>query len=459
MAIHKITKGLDVPIAGDPEQKIENHLACRHVAVMAADYPGMKPTMLVQVGDTVQRGQRLFEDKQAPGTFYTAPGAGEVVAIHRGARRALQSVVIALNPSEAAGEPDDNAFFPFVAWKDQSPSEWTGDAVRALLIESGAWTALRARPFGKVADPQGKPRSLFITAMDTNPLAPSVAEVLKGQEDDFLVGVQCLSRLTDGPTFVCKAPETQLPLQADGSIRIEEFAGPHPAGLPGLHIHTLDPVSRDKTVWHLDYQDAIAIGRLIKTGRLAVEVVVSLAGPVVKRPRLLRVRMGASLDALTEGELESGDNRVISGSILCGQTASGDALGYLGRYHRQITALAEGHRREMFGWIEPGANKFSVVSAFVSSFLPAKKFAFTTSTNGGERAIVPIGVYERVMPMDILPTFLLRSLAAGDIEKAEKLGCLELTEEDLALCTFVCPSKINYGSILRDNLTVIEKEG
>ena len=219
------------------------------------------------------------------------------------------------------------------------------------------------------------------------------------------------------------------------------------------------PVSRLRSVWNVGYQDVIAIGKLFGEGVLDVERIISLAGPTVKNPRLLRTRMGVSLAELTEGQLVECENRVISGSVLSGRTAMGDETGYLGRYHLQVTALAEGRERELFGWLGLGPTKYSTINSYLGSVIPGAKFRFTTTTNGSDRAMVPIGMYEEVMPMDIMPTFLLRALLMQDIERAEELGALELDEEDLALCTFVCPGKSDYGPLLRKLLTTIEKEG
>jgi len=455
MGLHRITKGLELPIAGEPEQVVSDG-ARPH---KAADYVGMRPTMRVSVGDTVARGQVLFEDKKTPGVLYTSPGAGTVAAVNRGARRALQTAVIELNESERAGETGADDEVSFESYTGKAIAGLSTEETKALLIESGLWTALRARPFGKVADPATTPHSVFVTAMDTNPLAHSVDAVYQGNEEAFEQGLICVARLTEGKTYLCKAPGSAITAGPYSGISIEEFTGIHPAGTVGVHIHFLDPVHRDKTVWHIGYQDVIAIGMLFTTGKLDWTRVISLAGSAVQQPRLLRTRIGASTDNLVAGKLKEGDNRVISGSVFNGRTATGDIHGYLGRYHTQITVLPEGRQRVFLGWLLPGTDKFSVVNAFASCLNRNKKYDFTTALHGAERSIVPIGVYERVMPMDILPTFLLRSLAAGDTERAEELGCLELDEEDLALCTFVSPSKIDYGPILRRNLTEIEKEG
>lgn len=459
MGLHEITKGLELPITGGPEQTISDGPQPQKVAIVAEDYVGMRPKMRVSVGDAVKRGQVLFEDKKTPGVLYTSPGAGTVVAVNRGARRALQTIVIQLNEREQGGERDEGDEVAFESYAGKDPIGLGTEEIKGLLIESGLWTALRARPFGKVANPETTPHSVFVTAMDTNPLAPSPDVICRGNEEAFGKGLLCVARLTEGETFLCKAPGSAVDAGPYSGVTVEEFDGIHPAGTAGVHIHFLDPVHRDKTVWHLGYQDVIAIGRLFTTGKLDLTRVVSLAGPAVKQPRLLRTRIGAATDALVAGGLEEGDNRVLSGSVFNGRSAAGEVLGYLGRYHNQITVLREGRERVFLGWVAPGKNMFSVVNTFWSCLDRSKKFHFTTALNGAERAMVPIGVYERVMPMDILPTFLLRAICGGDTERAEELGCLELVEEDVALCTFVSPSKIDYGPILRENLTEIEKEG
>ncbi len=460
MSVHEITKGLNLPITGEPRQEIDEARPVHRVALLADDYVNMKPRFLVAVGDPVKRGQVLFEDKKMPGVLYTAPAAGKVVAIHRGERRAFQSVVIELTEGEVNGKPSDDDFQPFQSFKGKSFAELNGEEIRGLLIESGLWTALRARPFGRVADPQGKPHSIFITAVDSNPLAASVDVVYRGREDDFDSGLRLLTKLTEGKVFLCKHTGSAVKAPAHERIVTEEFEGKHPYGTVGLHIHLLDPVSAHKTVWYLNYQDVFAFGRLFTTGRLDVQRVIALGGPTVTNPRLLRTRIGASLVELLAGELEPVENRVISGSVFSGRTAMGEVFGFLGRYHFQVTALQEGRERSFLAWLQLGRNTFSIIRAFASGFMRnGRKFAFSTNTHGSTRAIVPIGMYERVMPFDIEPTFLLKSLVAGDIERAEQLGCLELEEEDLALCSFVCPGKNDYGPILRENLDTILREG
>ena len=282
--------------------------------------------------------------------------------------------------------------------------------------------------------------------------------VIAEQGEAFALGQDLLAKLTRGKLYVCGAAGAELPVGSADNIHAETFAGPHPAGLAGTHIHHLDPVGPGKTVWTVGYQDVIAIGRLFLDGRLYTDRVIALGGPQVREPRLLRSRLGVDIEALCAGELAEGNNRIISGSILGGRRVQG-GTSYLGRYHNQISVLREGTERELLGWLSPGANKHSNLPIYLSKLMPGKLLDMTTTTNGSERAMVPVGSYEDVMPMDVLPTQLLRALIVGDTEMAQALGCLELEEEDLALCTYVCPGKYEYGPILRDNLTRIEKEG
>lgn len=444
-----IRRGLDLPISGAPEQAIVDGPQIRSVAVIGADYHGMKPTMAVQAGDKVKLGQLLFTDKKTEGVRYTSPAAGTVAAINRGAKRVLQSVVIDVEGDDAES---------FNQYSVEQLASLTEEQVRENLVNSGLWTALRTRPYSKVPAPATTPSSIFVAAMDTNPLAANPELIIRERRDDFVNGLTVLSKLTTGQVFVCKAEGADVLTGSNSRVTSEEFSGVHPAGNAGTHIHHLDPVSATKTVWTVGYQDVIAIGQLFVNGQLSTECVISLAGPQVEQPRLVRTRVGANLDELIAGQLKPGENRVVSGSVFGGRSASG-TMAYLGRYHQQISVLAEGRDRPFLHYLRPGFNSFSALSIYVSSLFSGKKYDFDTTTNGSERAMVPIGAYERVMPLDVLPTHLLRSLIVGDTDTAQKLGCLELDEEDLALCTYVCPGKYEYGPILRDNLTRIEKEG
>lgn len=457
MAVHRIKAGLDIPIAGDPDQRVDAAAPSTRVALLGADYHGLRPTMLVEPGQVVRRGEVLFHDKNFPDIRFTAPASGRLAAIHRGHKRVLVSVVIDLSDAERAGDFGEAQTFD--SYTGEDPAALAPADVRRLLVESGMWTALRTRPFSRVPDPASSPRALFVTAMDTHPLAPTAELALAGRESDFVAGITALAKLTEGPTYLCVAAASPLATPSGATIRREEFYGPHPAGTAGVHINVLDPVFRGKTVWHVGYQDVAAVGHLVSTGQLDSRRVIALAGPSVLRPRLLATRVGAATDELVAGELAPGDQRIVSGSVLGGRTAQGEAVGYLGRFHNQVTALPEGTRREFLGWLAPGRDKFSITNAFASSLGRVRKFAFTTTTNGSPRPLVPIGTYEAVMPMDIEPTYLIRALVTGDMEEAESLGCLELDEEDVALATFVCPSKNEYGPMLRDILERIAGDG
>lgn len=444
----KIKRGLDLPISGAPEQSIAEGNAARSVALIGFDYIDMRPTMQVAEGDRVALGQVLFTDKKNPGVKYTAPGAGVVAAINRGEKRALQSVVIELDGDEQL------SFEPIAA---SQLKQLDVSAVKQRLIDSGLWTALRTRPFSKVPSPEATPAAIFVTAIDTNPLAANPEVIVARDADSFANGLAVLGRLTSGSVYCCTAANSSISV-GDSGAQLAQFDGPHPAGLVGTHIHYLAPVSAKKTVFSVGYQDVIAIGKLFTEGRIAVERVVALAGPEVASPKLLTTRVGANLDELTAGLIGSGDVRVLSGSVLNGRKARGP-YAYLGRYHNQVTVLREGRDREFMSYLRLGVEKHSVTRTFISWLSPKKLFSFTTTTNGSDRAMVPIGSYEKVMPLDILPTQLLRALIVGDTATAQQLGCLELDEEDLALCTYVCSGKYEYGPILRDNLTRIEKEG
>ena len=445
----KITKGLDLPIAGLPDQQRIDDVAVTRVAVKGEEYNGLRPSMAVKEGDRVVKGQLLFEDKKIPGVRFTAPASGTVSAIHRGERRVLQSVVIDVDGDESLS---------FTAYPADALTTLPREAVVAQLVESGLWTAMRTRPFSKTPAPGSVPAAIFVTAMDTNPLSADPQPIILAQREAFDAGLTVLTRLTDGKVHVCQSSGGKLGGHPQGQVTFNQFTGPHPAGLVGTHIHFLEPVSLQKQVWHLNYQDVIAYGKLFLDGVIWTERIIALGGPQVKHPRLLRTCLGADLDALLVGELHEGENRILSGSVLNGTKASGPHA-FLGRFHLQVSVLKEGREKELLGWVAPGRDKFSITRTTLGHFLKKKLFNLSTDTHGGERAMVPIGNYERVMPLDILPTMLLRDLLAGDTDSAQALGCLELDEEDLALCTYVCPGKYEYGPVLRHVLTQIEQEG
>ncbi len=444
----KTKRGLDLPISGGPEQKIENGPDIRQVALVGYDYPGMKPTMEVKEGDRVKAGQRVFTDKKTEGVCYTAPAAGTVVAINRGEKRVFESLVIEIDGDDAQ---------TFASYPATELRTLDRDKVVENLVASGQWTALRTRPYNKVPAPDTQqPDAIFVAAADTRPHCPDPALYISEQAEAYLAGIDVLSRLTEGKVFVCSNADSQLPTSDNPQVVNESFSGPHPAGNVGTQIHFLHPVHTNRMVWHATYQDVIAIGHLFVDGKLFFDRVISLAGPEVNRPRLLRTRLGACTDELTAGEIGDGNNRIVSGSVLDGRRAAGGTA-FLGRFHHQVAALREGTDRELLEFIMPGTQKFSLTKLFLGA-VRGGQFKMSTSTEGSSRSIIPLSTYERVMPMDILPTQLLRALVVSDFDACIELGALELDEEDIALCTFACPGKYEYGPYLRQMLTRIEAE-
>jgi Na+-transporting NADH:ubiquinone oxidoreductase subunit A len=445
----KIKRGLDLPISGSPKQEIHDGPAVSEVALLGEDYLGMKPTMKVRVDDKVKCGDPIFLDKKTDGVIYTAPASGTVKAINRGAKRKLLSVVIQVEGDESV---------EFTRYEAAQLTQLKREQVVENLVNSGMWPSIRTRPFSKVPAIDAKPAAIFVSVLDTNPLAADPMVVIQSQMEAFNHGLTILKHLTEGELFVAYDSTKSHDLAQNPIANYQAFSGVHPAGNVGTHIHFLKPVNEKRSVWHVGYQDVIAIGKLFTSGHLHTDRVISLAGPLVKAPRLIKTRVGANTDHLVSGQIADEDERVISGSVFNGHIAV-QHRAFLGRYSNQISVLAEGREKEFFGWLLLGKDKFSVTRAFSSHLSSNKKFDFTTTTGGSERAIMPIGTYEQVMPWDILPTQLIRALVVGDTESAQQLGCLEFDEEDLALCTFACPGKYEYGPILRDVLTTIEKEG
>jgi Na+-transporting NADH:ubiquinone oxidoreductase subunit A len=445
----RIRKGLDIPLGGAPQQTIFKANDCTSVALLGADVPGLKPAMAVREGERVALGDVLFTDKRNPAVPFVSPGGGIVRAVHRGEKRVLQSIVVDLDGT-------DQKSFP--VYDERQIDSLDPAGIRETLVTSGQWTAFRTRPFSRIPDPDSSPHSIFVTAIDSNPLAADPAIVIGLNSDAFVTGLRLVAKLGGEKTWLCTAPDSGIPCPDGKAFVRAEFAGPHPAGLVGTHIHCLDPVGPSRTVWHIGYQDVMAIGRLFLEGRLFVERVVALGGPLARHPRLLRTRCGASIRDITEGETLAGPRRVVSGSVLCGHHAARHAA-WLGRYHSQVGILGEGSPREFLSWMRPGFDKYSSLRAYAGHLLRRHSFDLSTSQNGSPRAMVSTGSFERVMPLDILATPLLKALLVRDTDSAQLLGCLELDAEDLALCSFVCNGKYEYGPHLRMTLDDIEANG
>ncbi|MBL7665902.1 MAG: Na(+)-translocating NADH-quinone reductase subunit A [Bacteriovoracaceae bacterium] len=443
----KIKKGLDIPIQGLPKQLIEKAKPIKQVALLGRDYLDLEPHFKVRVGEEVKIGQALFEDKTNPGIIFTSPASGKVAEIKMDTHHRLESIVI-----DSEGEKN----IQFTSFKSKPINDLKPAEIQQLLIESGEWTSFRTRPFSKVPKINSRPSALFVTATDTNPLAANPEIVLNERKEYFQAGVNVLAKFLECQIFVC-VTEKQKWQFTEKNIIQKKIKGPHPAGNVGTHIHHLLPVSLKSAVWHIGYQDVIAIGGLFLTGTLYLPRVISLAGPQVKVPRLLNTQRGVNLLELTYGELSLGRSRIISGSILNGKFASTTPYCYLGRYHNQVSVIKEESSNDFLGWYGFGIDKYSYKNVYLSKIFFGRRFPFTTNSAGSERPIYPLGIFEKILPMDIQPTFLFKSLVGNKLEEAKKLGCLELDEEDLALCTFVDPSKNDYGVLLRSVLNQIEK--
>lgn len=441
----RLAKGLDLPIPGAPRPVIDQTREPGSVALLGHDQPRTRCDLRVSPGDRVRRGQVLFVDHRRPEIRYTSPAEGVVSEVRRFESRQPIGVTVDL---EEKTEDAQATSFPERGLGETIDLERS--EVKRVLIESGEWPSLRARPGGDVPDPDTAPDALFIRVMDTNPLAADAAVVLAGRSEDFRFGVAALARLLDGPVFVCCAPGAELSVDDLDRVRVVEFEGPHPAGLVGTHIDRLFPLRRARKVWYTGYQEALAIGHLFRTGRVEYERVIALGGPLVRDPRLLRTRRGASTEDLIRDELLPGECRVVSGSLLAGRRAA-TAASFLGRYHEQISVIANGgvadDRAEAGrSWLVPGLGGARRLPPW------RRPGSFSTKLHGRPHAMLPLHVFDDVVPLRIPIALLLRSLAAGDFESARRFGALDLEEEDLALCSYLCPGKLEYGELLRTTL-------
>ena len=436
----KISKGLDLPISGAPINIVSDEPEVSSVAVLSNDFVGMKPTMLVKEGDSVKAGQKIFEDKKNIGVFYTSPCGGTVRNINRGDKRKFLSIELDID--------DTNEEFKFFDMGN------TSNEIKDCLINSGYWNCFRTRPFNRTPNVNDIPNAVFINCCDSNPLSMDPYNIISLNEADFREGLKVLSQL-----FKCNM---NLIYQNDNfdisneDFEYFQFKGPHPSGLSSTHISKIYPVNLNRTVWTINYQDIISIGFLKKNNKIRTSKLISLGGPSVHEPSLLNVRVGGNIDEICAGKLKP-NSRIISGSVLHGHESEG-VMNYLGFYDSQISAIPDEVNNIFMNWLMPGSTLHSKLNVFISSFIKPKNFIFNTSIGGGDRAIVPISSYEEVIPMDILVTQLLKALVVSDIDMAVDLGMLELVPEDLALCSYVCPSKYDYSSILMDNLNKLYQE-
>ena len=453
----KLKKGIDLPLAGEPAQQIVDAKPTKHVGLLGMTYMGMKPTMQVKAGDRVKVGQPLWIEKNDNAVAFTAPASGKVVDVNRGYRRALLSVTIASD-----GKNTQAKRYKPVA-KDKL-SLMKATEVRATLLESGAWTALRTRPYSKIPKSDSTPDAIFVTAMDSNPLTADPVVYITEKKAEFEAGIRVLTHLTEGKVYICAKDGTTVPGANVDGAETHTFSGPHPAGNAGTHIHFLHPVSANRTVWTIGYQDVIAWGHLFLTGQILTERVVALAGSSVAKPTLIRTQLGADVNELVKGQFwddkDSQNSRILIGSVFNG-IQSVEGTNYIGQYANQICCLPEGDTDfRVLGWAIPYMDKFSSVLNVHFSALNRKKTQYmTTNLNGSRRAVISLGHLEELTPLDIMATQLVRSLVTLDTDEAQRLGALELDEEDVALFSYADIGKNEYGLALRDCLAKIEKDG
>lgn len=443
----RIKKGVSIKLTGTADRVYANIPASEYYVVKPSDFTGLTPKLTVKVGDKVQAGSSLFFDKENPSVIIASPVSGEVSEIRRGEKRKILAVVI-----KADAE---------ISYKEFSKSE-AKDLSREQIIEqmlaAGVWPFVRQRPFAVIANPTDMPKAVFISAFDSAPLACDSDFVLHGMEKEFQAGLDIVTKLTEGTTHLNidgNSNSSSVFTNAKG-VQINKISGPHPAGNVGVQIHHLDPINKGEVVWYMYPQDVIAIGKLFSEGKYDASRLVALAGSQVEKPRYYRSMQGASIAAMTEGNIKDGESRFISGNVLTGTQISAD--GNLGFYHNEISVIPEGKEQDFLGWLLPGFNKFSLSRTFFSWMNPKKEYALNANMNGEERAYVVTGQYEAVLPMDVYPQHLIKAIMIGDIELMENLGIYEVAEEDFALCEFACTSKMPVQEILREGLDLVRKE-
>ncbi|MDZ7737809.1 MAG: Na(+)-translocating NADH-quinone reductase subunit A [Bacteroidales bacterium] len=442
----KLRKGLDIRMKGRADKILIPEEKADRYAVKPVDFPGLVPKMVVKPGAEVKAGTTLFFDKKNEDIKYASPASGVVLDVVRGERRRILEVVV-----EAKG--DD-----YVDFGKADPAELDTEAIKKKLLESGLWPAVRQRPYNVVARPEEKPKSIFISAYDTAPLAADLDYIIGLlPKEDYLTGIEVLKKLTDGKVHLnLNSISGSNLLKSTPGVEINYFKGPHPSGNVGIQMHHIDPVNKGDVVWHVNLQDIVAIGRLFREGKYAPDRIVALAGSEVDKPRYYRTRTGACISKIIKDNIVTDNVRYISGNVLTGQKIQAD--GFIGYYDSTITVIPEGDYYEFFGWILPGLKKFSLSRTFLTWLMPGKRYRLDTNLHGGERALVVTGEYEKVLPMDIYPMQLIKSIMVEDIDRMEQLGIYEVAEEDFALCEFICPSKTEIQSIIRKGLDQMEKE-
>ena len=444
-----LRKGLDINLRGSASEQLAEAPAAAEYAVSPLDFEGVTPKLLVKPGDRVKAGTPLFFSKSDERILFTSPVGGTVAAVNRGEKRKVLSVTVTPDADRQYEE------FPKLDVRSASREE-----IVELLLRSGLWPMIVQRPYGIIADPSDTPRAIFVSAFDSAPLAPDYNFALAGREADLQTGLAAMQRLTEGKVHLSVRAGAEGRMASLKGVELHTFAGKHPVGNVGVQIHHIDPINKDEVVWTVNIQDLAIIGRLFNEGRVDMTKVVAVTGSEVAEPRYCRIVAGATVASVLDGNLrpqKEGDRvRIISGNALTGRKTEAD--GHIAFYANQLTVIPEGDKYELLGWAMPRLDKFSVSRSYFSWLCPRKAYALDTNLHGGERPFVVTGLYERYLPMDIYPTYLLKACLAGDIEKMENLGIYEVTEEDFALCEFVDPSKIEMQQIIRNGINLMIKE-
>ena len=444
----KLKKGLDIKLNGEAEQKMAPAEASALYGVKPTDFRALTPRLAVKVGDQVKAGDTLFFNKYKPEVKFSAPVSGTVESINRGERRKLLEVVVRADKD--------------IQYKDFGAADVNKlprEAIVEKLLDSGVWPVIRQRPYDIIANPADTPKAVFVSGFDSAPLAPDYGFTLAGEQEALQAGIDCLKKLCgrDVNLNLREGTPSSSVFAKLKNTEVNYFAGPHPAGNVGIQINHLNPINKGDIVWVVNAPEVAIIGRLFLTGRYDARKTIAIAGSEVKQPAYRQVIAGARIGDLTKGGLKNEtEQRVISGNVLTGYKVEED--NYLGFYHNMVTVIPEGHEYEFLGWASLGCNKFSMSRTFLSFLTPNKKYTLNANYHGEERAFVVSGQYEKVLPMDILPVYLLKAILAGDLDKMEQLGMYEIAPEDLALCEFVCTSKIPVQHIVEQGIELMMKE-
>ena len=444
----KIKKGLDIKLEGEAEKATENAIVSNFYAIRPEDFHQVTPKLVAREGDKVKAGSTVFYDKSDESVKFVSPVSGEIVEIERGAKRRILTIKIKADKEQA--------YEDFGKLDVQSAN---AEAVKSRLLESGCWAFIKQRPYDVVAKPNGMPKSIFISAYASAPLAADLDYTLQGKEAELQAAVTALSKLTEGAVHVSVGKNGNSPLANLNNVTIHKVSGPHPSGNVGTQINKIDPINKGEVVWTVNAQDLVIIGELLLTGKFNAERVIALAGASVKKPRYFRTKIGSEVSTMIydNGVDKDGNDRIISGNVLTGKQVKPD--GYLDYYSNIITVIPEGDDYEFFGWNKPVFNKISTSRALTFSWLsPNKKYNLDTNTNGEHRAFVVTGSYEEVFPLDIYPLQILKSCMYKDLDEMEALGMYEVAPEDFALTEFICVSKQPHQKIIREGLDLMLKE-